>query len=140
MEIGPLLRSHGHRLTEPRRIVWEVLSAANRHLTAQQIATRVHDANPGVNLSSVYRSLSLFAELDLIRESNLRGDGVSRWEPAHPDDQFHLVCDRCGDVRHHPDQMVERMRAHLGADHGFEAATIDLVATGTCAACAAGQR
>ena len=135
MEIGPLLRSHGHRMTEPRRIVWEVLSVANQHLTAQQIADRVHQADPSINLSSVYRSLSLFAELDLIRESNLVGDGVSRWEPAHPDDHFHLVCSRCGEVRHHADAMVERLRTHLSSDHGFEAVTIDLVASGTCSAC-----
>ena len=135
MEIGTLLRARGQRLTEPRRLVWEVLTSSNRHLTAQQIADRVQKANPGVNVSSVYRSLSLFADLDLIRESHLGVDGASRWEPAHPDDNFHLVCEKCGGVEHHAGEIVQTVRAHLGADHGFEAKTVELVATGVCAAC-----
>ncbi len=136
MEIGATLREHGHRLTEPRRLVWEVLASTDRHLTAHQIAERVHRTNPDVNVSSVYRSLGLFAELDLIRESNLGVDGASRWEPAHPDEHFHLVCVSCGEVAHHAGEIVARARDHLLADHGFHAASIDLVATGTCAVCA----
>ena len=135
MEIGALLRARGQRLTEPRRLVWEVLSSANRHLTAQQIAERVHEANPSINVSSIYRTLSLLAELDLIRESQLGVDGASRWEPAHPDDTFHLVCQACGEVEHHAGEMVQRVRAHLDGDHGFRATAVELVATGTCAAC-----
>ncbi len=135
MEIGATLREHGHRLTQPRRLVWEVLTHSGRHLTAQQIADRVHQADPTVNVSSVYRSLALFSALDLIRESNLGGGGSSRWEPAHPDDQFHLVCEGCGDVQHHAGEIVARTRAHLSADHGFTAGSIELVATGTCDAC-----
>lgn len=137
MEIGALLRARGQRLTEPRRLVWEVLSSADGHLTAQQIADRVREENPGVNVSSVYRSLTLFAELDLIRESHLGVDGASRWEPAHPDDHFHLVCERCGNVAHHAGEIVERVRTHLSADHGFEASGVELVATGICTSCAA---
>ena len=135
MQITSLLRSNGHRMTEPRRLVWEVLSAADRHLTATQIAERVRSSNPNVNLSSVYRSLSLFADLELIRESNLGIDGASRWEPAHPDDHFHLVCEQCGEVTHHGGEVVESTRGHLRSSHGFEVNSIDLVATGTCSDC-----
>ncbi len=137
MELGATLRAAGHRLTEPRRLVWEVVASSGRHLTAQQIAARVHRANPDVNVSSVYRALGLFAELELIRESNLGVDGASRWEPAHPDEHFHLVCSTCGDVQHHAGEIVARARDHLRSDHAFDAATIDLVATGTCGACSA---
>ena len=136
-EIGALLRSRGHRMTEPRRLVWETVAGADCHLTAQQIAERVKRSDLDVNVSSVYRSLTLFAELDLIRESNLGLDGASRWERAHTDDHFHLVCERCGDVRHHAGGIVERTREHLRSDHDFEATTIDLVVTGICPTCSA---
>ncbi len=136
MDIGELLRSHGHRLTEPRRLVWDVLASAGGHLTAGEIAGRVHLANPDVNVSSVYRTLGLFADLDLIRESNLGVDGAARWEPAHPDEHFHLVCEACGDVSHHVGEIVAATRAHLSTHHGFDARSIELVATGRCDACA----
>lgn len=136
IDLGAYLRQRGRRLTNPRRFVWDVLAAARGHLTADQIATRVHNQDSRINLASIYRSLTLFAKLGLARESNLGTDGAGRWEVAHPDDEFHLICDRCGDVQHHGGDLVEQVRAHLGSDHGFQAATIELSVTGLCDDCA----
>lgn len=134
-EIATILRARGNRVTEPRRLVWEVLSSAEGHLTVEEITARVHAADPSVNLSSVYRTLDLFADMDLVRESNLSADGPSRWEPAHSDDHFHLVCNSCGRVEHHGGDLVERVRSHLGDEHGFEPSSIELVVTGRCSRC-----
>jgi Fur family ferric uptake transcriptional regulator len=134
-EVSRVLRDHGHRMTEARRLVWQALESGGSHLTAQEVADRVNAVDPSINLSSVYRSLSLFVDLDLARESKLGVDGASRWEPTHSDDHFHLVCRRCGRVDHHAGEVVSRTRDHLGADHGFHAEAIELVATGLCASC-----
>lgn len=136
-ELGTILRLRGNRLTGPRQLVWDVVTAAQGHLTVEEITARVHEADPTVNLSSVYRALALFAEMDLVRESNLGTDGASRWEPAHPDDHFHLVCEGCGRVDHHAGELVEQVRSHLATDHAFHAAGVELVVTGTCADCRA---
>lgn len=136
--LATLLREGGHRSTAPRRLVWEALTSAHGHLTAEQIAARVHRHDPTINLSSVYRALTLFTELDLVRESNLGTDGGSRWEPAHPDDQFHLVCESCGEVQHHASDVVDQIRTHLAADHGFAADRVEVVVSGLCASCAEG--
>ena len=135
-ELGTLLRGRGYRLTSPRWLVWSVLRSANGHLTAEEIARLVHDADPTINLSSVYRSLTLFEDLDLIRESRLGIDDSSRWEIAHPDDHFHMVCRGCGSVDHHEGELVDQIRSHLGDHHSFDAENVDLVVTGICADCA----
>lgn len=135
IDLGDYLRQHGHRLTNPRRRVWEALRRAGGHLTAEQVAELVQERDPRVNLASVYRSLTLFAEIGLARESNLGTDGPARWEMAHPDDQFHLVCEVCGSVQHHGGDLVDQVREHLGVDHGFEATAIELSVTGRCASC-----
>jgi len=137
LDLGGYLRERGHRLTNPRLRVWDVLRQAGGHLTVEQLAARVGRTDPSINLASVYRSLALFAEVGLARESNLSRDGAARWELAHPDDEFHLICEDCGEVSHHGGDLVERIRDHLGGDHGFEAATIELSVTGRCARCAA---
>ena len=136
VDLGPLLRDHGYRLTSPRWLVWSVLRAAEGHLTAEEIAEQVHSADPTVNLSSIYRSLALFEDLDLVRESQLGIDGSARWEIAHPDDHFHMVCGRCGSVDHHMGDLVDQVRSHLSSHHGFAATGVDLVVTGTCSDCA----
>ena len=132
-----LLREHGHRSTVPRRLVWDALTSVDGHLTAEQITARVHAQDPSVNLSSVYRTLALLSDLDLVRESKLGTDGGSRWEQAHPDDQFHLVCDNCGEVQHHAGDVVHDVRTHLAADHGFAVGRVELVVTGLCRSCSA---
>lgn len=134
-ELGALLRDRGNRLTEPRLAVWEVLNRAGGHLTVEEIVSEVHRADPSINTSSVYRTLALFAELGIVRESQLGADEGSRWELAHPDDHFHLVCGSCGEVDHHEGDLVEQIRTHLAGGHGFEAEEIDLVVTGLCARC-----
>ncbi|REK17642.1 MAG: transcriptional repressor [Actinobacteria bacterium] len=137
--LAELLRDRGNRLTEPRLRVWEVLNRSGDHLTVEEIVSEVHKADPSINTSSVYRSLALFADLDLVRESSLGVDEGSRWELAHPDDHFHLVCRICGTVDHHEGDLVGQIREHLAVGHGFAAEEIDLVVTGVCARCATGE-
>ena len=85
-------------------MVWEVLSAAGDHLTAPSITSRVHAVDPSINGASVYRALTLFAELGLVRES--RYEDASTWEPFHDDAAIHLVCSECGQVMHHNTELV----------------------------------
>jgi Fur family ferric uptake transcriptional regulator len=139
-DLGLVLRDHGYRLTSPRWLVWSVLRAASGHLTAEEIAAQVNEADPTVNISSVYRSLTLFEDLDLIRESHLGIDSSARWEIAHPDDHFHMVCRKCGSVNHHVGGLVDQIRSHLVDHHDFTAENIDLVVTGICGNCARSGR
>lgn len=134
-ELGLLLRDSGNRLTEPRLRVWEVLNRSEAHLTVEEIVAEVHRADPTINTSSVYRTLALFADLDLVRESQLGSDEGARWELAHPDDHFHLVCRSCGEVDHHEGDLVNQIRDHLSSGHGFAAEGVDLVVTGLCENC-----
>jgi len=135
-DIAEVLRARGHRVTRARRAVWKALEEATGHLTVEELTDRVRDQEPGVNTASVYRSLALFSHLDLVRESRLGGDEAGRWETAHPDEHFHVVCEQCGRVDHHVGDLVERIRSHLATGHGFRTATVELTVTGRCARCA----
>ena len=138
-ELIHLLRIRGYRVTRPRRAVWSVLNDAQGHLTADEVATLVAERQPGVNLASVYRSLALFAQLDLVRESRLGDEDVARWEIAHPDEHFHLVCDVCGRVEHHAGDLVAQVVKHLQTGHRFEPRSVELTVEGRCADCADGR-
>lgn len=135
-QLRTALERSGNRVTGPRQRVWEVISSTDEHLTADEIAERVRRLEPEINLSSVYRSLSLFESIGLVRESAL-DVGVSHWEVAHSDDHFHIRCRVCAKVEHHEDDTVAQVRRHLLNDHGFDADRVDLVVTGVCAQCRA---
>lgn len=137
VDLEAALRSHDHRVTRPRQVVWDVLTTDDHvHLSAQEIADRVRDLEPGINVSSVYRTLTLFAELDLVRESRRADGGGSSWEPSHGDDVIHLVCSNCGAVRHHASSLIHELRREVARVDGFDVEGLDVTAAGTCSRCA----
>ena len=83
----------------------------------------------------MYRSLSLFAELGLVRESNLGANEAIHWELAHSDESFHLRCAACGRVEHHTGDLVAQVEHHLSFHHGFQASRVELLVHGTCRDC-----
>ncbi len=129
------LKAAGYRVTIPRQLVWATLSDAASHITVDALAALVHQRDKSVNRASVYRSLTLFEELGLARQSRLGHDSASTWEISHPDEHFHLVCRICGSVDHHRGSLVRSVRDHLSGDHGFVVDQIELTVTGTCNRC-----
>ena len=140
IDIAQRLRAAGYRVTRPRRVVWEALRSAGRHLTVEELSARVADIGGDADQASIYRTLALFEQLGLARQSRLGDSDAASWEVAHPDEHFHLVCAYCGDIDHHAGTLVTQIRDHLEDDHGFEVRDIDLVVTGTCARCSQGRR
>ncbi|TVR22577.1 MAG: transcriptional repressor [Nitriliruptor sp.] len=138
-DLEQLLRARGHRVTRPRRAVWEVLRTARGHLTVEQVALAAEALGHDVDLASVYRSLDLLEELGLARSGRLGDSDASRWELAHPDEHFHLVCSSCGDVDHHVGSLVAQVRDHLDVGHGFAVDSVELTVTGRCARCRAAE-
>lgn len=135
-ELATLLRDQGYRVTGPRLRVYEALGEDHRHLTADELADVLGDGPDPVPLSSVYRSLAVLEELELVRSTRLGTDAVTRWERAHPDEHFHVVCTSCGDVDHHRGSLVALVTEHLRGGHGFEPDEVTLLVHGTCARCA----
>lgn len=131
------LRTRGYRVTRPRRAVWDVLRDAEGHLTVEQVTDLITASGRDVDLASVYRALALFGELGLARESRLGDSDAGRWELMHPDEHFHLVCERCDQVDHHVGSLVASIHRHLDEGHGFDVRNVELVVTGVCARCRA---
>lgn len=129
------LRTRGYRVTQPRRAVWDALRTASGHLTVDEVSDRTRELGYDVDLASVYRSLALFEELELARTSRLGDSEAGRWELAHPDEHFHLVCEVCGDVDHHVGTLVASIRAHLDEGHDFDVDRVELVVSGRCTRC-----
>jgi len=133
MDLEITLRAHGCRVTRARKMVWDVLASADEHLSASTITARVHAIDPSISESSVYRTLTVLAELGLVRESRL--DESATWEPFHDDSAIHLVCSACGAVVHHDTELVRQLRRALERDVDFEPEEIDVRVAGRCAEC-----
>src|SRR5690348_5681490 len=101
-DLGEALHARGLRRTPQRE---RVLAAVRdlRHATPEQIA----DAVPGVDLTTIYRTLDLLEQLDLVRHAHLH-HGAPSYRPAE-DDHIHVVCHACGRVIDEPASLVESL-------------------------------
>jgi Fe2+ or Zn2+ uptake regulation protein len=95
------LRRVGQRVTPQRLVILGALKPGE-HLAADEVFARVEPLLPGVNRSTVYRTLELFRDLGLVSMTDL-GGGARQFELI--DDLHHqLICHRCGGsaARRHP--------------------------------------
>src|SRR5680860_1201880 len=104
------LQGLGYRLTPQRTLVWDVLRQSHDHLGADEICLRVQKDFPHVNISTVYRTLELLVELDLVRETHL-GPNRRYYEVEEGEPHHHLVCTDCGSAMHIPDGFIDTTTA-----------------------------
>lgn len=135
VDLAAELRAQGLRVTPARRAVWDTLRSAERHLAADEIVALAVGSGRAVELASVYRTLELLEDLGLVRRSRLLDAATTRWELAHADEHFHMVCTVCGVVDHHVGSLVAVVEEHLEREHRFEVAEVDLRVVGRCAGC-----
>lgn len=129
-----LLRSRGLRMTPQRRAIVAEVMRTQGHISPTAIARKVQGEMPGVNASTVYRTLTLLEDVGVLQHSHLEsGAEYHRSEEAH---HIHLTCSRCG-----RDDELSLAEANSLADliarhHGFAADLTHFAITGLCAQCA----
>jgi Fe2+ or Zn2+ uptake regulation protein len=134
--ITSTLQERGVRVTPQRVHVWRILLESGDHLTADEIWERSKDALPGLELSTVYRTLDALREADLVVESRLP-EGPRVFE-AHVGQHSHLLCEVCGRIFHLPSTVDDKLlKALEKSSEGFEVHDLHVVAVGTCASCLA---
>jgi len=130
------LREQGYRLTPQRNLIWEVLRDAGRHLTAEEVAAEVRRTLPDVNVSTVYRTLELLVNLDLVVETRLEGS-VCYYEVSPEPTHHHFVCTECGAVGHFSDALLAPVHEELDERQAFAVSQIQVTAFGVCRECQA---
>ena len=123
------------RVTPQRAHIWLVLAESGEHFTAEEVWERVRGTLPGLELSTVYRSLEALQAAGLVADSRLpEGPRVFEARSAsHP----HLTCEVCGEISHPEPEVGSRLFEALNAGSGdFEVHELHVAARGICAGCA----
>lgn len=94
MDLQKQLNQQGLRLTRPRRVVMTILEETGRPLSPQIIHQRALQTDKNISLVSVYRTLDLLNELNLVCRVHGQDDcqGYVLSSPGH---HHHLVCRNC---------------------------------------------
>jgi Fur family ferric uptake transcriptional regulator len=123
LEFERILRDGGYRLTNQRRVIVRELEG-ERHLSAEEIYDRVKGEHPELGLSTVYRTLDLLNELDIVRKEDF-GEGYSRYE---------LSTER-GSVIEFNEELMEYLTLQVERETGFVTDWHEITLHGRCANC-----
>jgi Fur family ferric uptake transcriptional regulator len=128
------LRESGHKMTPQRMMILSSLRHAPGHMTAADIFERVKAEYPYVDISTVYRTLTVLKDLRLISETDL-GGGDAAFEWVGSDRHHHLICRRCNEIIRLDHRYLVALGEQLGRDLGFRADIDHFAIFGICAGC-----
>lgn len=82
--------------SKQREMIKDFLMSRKDHPTADVVYMNVRQQNPNISLGTVYRNLTLLADIGEIQRLRL-GDGVDHFD-ADISKHYHFICNHCGRV------------------------------------------
>ena len=134
------IKDKKYKLTTQRQTILQAfIDADENRLSAEDVYVLVKEVAPDIGLATIYRTLDLFTELDLLKRLDF-GDGRNRYELN--DEEFahfhhHLICVKCGKVSEFEDDMLETLESIIAKKLNFRTIDHQLKVYGYCSDCQA---
>jgi len=133
-DIAFRLSQKGYRMTPQRLMILEAIEGASGHVSAEEIYQDIRRRYPGLNISTVYRTLDLLKGTGLVTETDM-GDGRVRFHSMGHEHHHHLVCSKCGKVIDLDEETLSPLTSVLSDKYGFHADLKHLAIFGRCKGC-----
>ncbi len=135
------LKEKGLKVTHQRLLILSVLEQnSGRHMTAEDIYELVAEDYPEIGLATVYRTLQLLWDMQLVDRISL-DDGCVRYEIGHlledetKHNHHHLICRSCGRVIPFDADLLDDLEHHIEETAGFRVMDHELKFYGLCREC-----
>ncbi len=113
-----LCAEKGVRLTGKRRLIGEVLAAAEDHPDIEELHRRASQRDSQLSLATVYRTVRLFEEGGLLARHDF-GDGRARYELEPRDHHDHLIDMTTGAIVEFESEEIERLQVEVARRMGY---------------------
>ena len=119
--LNEFIRRKGLRRTGQRETIVKAAFSKDEHFTADELFDRVRKVDAETSRATVYRTLSLLVEADLLREIDL-GENQTTYDPNFLDrpSHNHLVCIDCGRVVEFEDSHLDLLNDCVTRRLGFK--------------------
>jgi Fur family ferric uptake transcriptional regulator len=128
------LEIRGEKLTEPRRILVRHIFDSHKHFDADELVADLHTAGRRVSRATVYRTLRLLVEANLLRELRLTNRSAYEHDYGYPSHD-HLHCTECNAVVEFRNDEIRKLRESVSLEHGFRPVGHRFIITGLCPSC-----
>ncbi|MGD9538992.1 MAG: Fur family transcriptional regulator [Alphaproteobacteria bacterium] len=108
----------GLKMTDQRRIIARVLSEAEDHPDVEELHHRASAVDPRISLATVYRTLRLFEEVNLLERHDFRG-GRARYEQLPDEHHDHLIDLESGNVIEFRNAEIEALQRSIAEKLGY---------------------
>mgnify|MGYP001025393639 CR=1 FL=1 len=139
MELQQKLHQQGLRLTQPRRTVLSILEGAQVPLSPQTIHERTLETGQEIGLVTVYRTLELLDEFNLVRRVH-GPSGCHGYVLSSPGHHHTLVCEICKKAVEFTGSVdLAAFLESVAEQTGYEIKDHLLQLSGVCPACQKGE-
>lgn len=108
----------GLKMTGQRKTIIKVLGTSEDHPSVEDVYERAKKMDKSISIATVYRTLSLLDELDLVIRHEFQ-EGYSRYE-INWDHHHHLVDLETGKVIEFQNEELEKLKVKIAKDLGYE--------------------
>jgi Fur family ferric uptake transcriptional regulator len=117
-----VLKDAGLRVTQQRMSIIAILETAVDHPSADDLFAKARLLDDTVSVATVYRTLSVLEGAGLIRKLTF-DDAPARYEMTPQRDHDHLIDIDTGELIEIPSAEIDRLRARIASDLGYEIVT-----------------
>jgi Fur family ferric uptake transcriptional regulator len=128
------LREKGLKSTGQRDDIARVFFELRRHISAEELYAEVKKVNPHVGYATIYRTLKLLKECDLLFERHF-DEGQARYEVAGEHHHDHFICDRCAKIIEFENDELEQLQQAIAKKMGVLLTHHKMELYGLCADC-----
>ncbi|OYX01581.1 MAG: transcriptional repressor [Rhizobiales bacterium 32-66-8] len=108
----------GMRMTDQRRVIARVLTAAEDHPDVEELYRRATAIDDKISISTVYRTVKMFEDAGIIARHEF-GDGRSRYEPVPDQHHDHLIDLHSGKVIEFRSEDIELLQEEIARRLGY---------------------
>jgi Fur family transcriptional regulator, ferric uptake regulator len=126
------IQRKGLKTTRQRNTIIAVFFRLRGHISVEELLKEVKKVNPRIGYATVYRTLHLLVESNLVEERRF-GDGLARYE-GHSDVEHHdhMICLECGEISEFYNPRLEALQEKLAEENNFQIFRHRLELYGAC--------
>ncbi len=128
------LHNHGYRITNPMKVVVDILAKSDHLLNPSEVFLQAKIINPKIGLVTVYRTIEKMEQSGLIDRVHMP-DGCQSFFRSSDGHQHLLICTECGKAEYFEGENLSPFFQKIGEQFGYQVTDHWLQLFGICLEC-----
>lgn len=130
-----IFKNNNLKVTKGRLLIALQLELANQPITAEKIYLTLKNEGEKIDLSTIYRSLEVFAQKKIVNKISFSGDDKNLYALGYDQHAHYLICNSCHKIITVNRCPIATYEEQVKKELGFEVEEHSLNLYGTCKEC-----